>query len=37
MVATFPGLIAAVDRLEPGLRQPMIVITAGKPWWGKPA
>jgi pimeloyl-ACP methyl ester carboxylesterase len=36
MVATFPGLIAAVHRLEPGLRQPMIVITAGKPWWGKP-
>ncbi len=36
MVATFPGLIEVVDRLEPGLSQPMVVITAGKPWWGKP-
>ena len=36
MVATFPGLIEVVDRLEPGLPQPMVVITAGKPWWGKP-
>jgi pimeloyl-ACP methyl ester carboxylesterase len=36
MVATFPGLIDVVDRLEPGLRQPMMVITAGKPFWGKP-
>ncbi len=36
MVATFPGLIEVVDRLEPGLRQPMVVITAGKPFWGKP-
>ncbi len=36
MVATFPSLIEVVDRLEPGLRQPMVVITAGKPFWGKP-
>ena len=36
MVATFPALIGEVTRLEPGLRQPMVVITAGKPWWGKP-
>ena len=36
MVATFPGLIETVGRLEPGLRQPMVVITAGKPWWEKP-
>jgi pimeloyl-ACP methyl ester carboxylesterase len=35
MVATFPGLIREVERLEPGLRQPMIVISAGKRWWGK--
>lgn len=35
MVATFPGLIREVGRLEPGLRQPMVVITAGKPWWGR--
>ena len=37
MVATFPRLIGVVDRLEPRLRQPMVVITAGTPWWGKPA
>jgi pimeloyl-ACP methyl ester carboxylesterase len=35
MVATFPGLIRKVERLEPGLRQRMIVISAGKRWWGK--
>jgi len=35
MVATFPELIRKVSRLEPGLRQPMVVITAGKPWWGR--
>jgi pimeloyl-ACP methyl ester carboxylesterase len=35
MVATFPELIREVSRLEPGLRQPMVVITAGKPWWGR--
>jgi pimeloyl-ACP methyl ester carboxylesterase len=35
MVATFPGLIQEVERLEPGLRQSMVVITAGKPWWGR--
>jgi pimeloyl-ACP methyl ester carboxylesterase len=35
MVETFPELIREVDRLEPGLRQPMVVITAGKPWWGR--
>jgi pimeloyl-ACP methyl ester carboxylesterase len=36
MVATFPALIREVERLEPNLKQPMVVITAGKPWWGKP-
>jgi pimeloyl-ACP methyl ester carboxylesterase len=36
MVATFPRLIGVIERLEPGLRQPMVVITAGKPFWGKP-
>ncbi len=36
MVATFPRLIGVVGQVEPGLRQPMVVITAGKPWWGKP-
>lgn len=35
MVATFPELIREVSPLEPGLRQPMVVITAGKPWWGR--
>jgi pimeloyl-ACP methyl ester carboxylesterase len=35
MVATFPALIQRVARLEPGLRQPMVVIAAGKPWWGR--
>jgi pimeloyl-ACP methyl ester carboxylesterase len=35
MVATFPELIREVDRLEPTLKQPMVVITAGKPWWGR--
>jgi pimeloyl-ACP methyl ester carboxylesterase len=35
MVATFPGLIREVERLEPDLKQPMVVITAGKRWWGK--
>ncbi|HEY8197579.1 MAG TPA: alpha/beta hydrolase [Gemmatimonadales bacterium] len=35
MVATFPDLIREVSRLEPGLRQPVVVITAGKPWWGR--
>ena len=36
MVATFPGLIEVVHRLEPTFRQPMVVITAGKPFWGNP-
>jgi pimeloyl-ACP methyl ester carboxylesterase len=35
MVASFPGLIQEVEQLEPSLRQPMVVITAGKPWWGR--
>jgi hypothetical protein len=35
VIATFPGLVQDVDRFEPGFRQPMIVITAGKPWWGR--
>jgi pimeloyl-ACP methyl ester carboxylesterase len=35
MVATFPGLIREVKRLEPGLHQPVIVISAGERWWGK--
>src|SRR5215204_1459581 len=36
MVETFPSLIQEVDWLEPDLHQPMVVITAGKAWWGKP-
>jgi pimeloyl-ACP methyl ester carboxylesterase len=35
MVATFPELIQQVRRLEPALQQPMVVITAGKRWWGR--
>jgi pimeloyl-ACP methyl ester carboxylesterase len=35
MVATFPDLTREVSRLEPGLPQPMVVITAGEPWWGR--
>jgi pimeloyl-ACP methyl ester carboxylesterase len=35
VIATFPGLIHEVERLEPSLKQPMVVIAAGKPWWGR--
>ena len=35
VIATFPGLVQEVARLEPTLKQPMVVITAGKPWWGR--
>lgn len=36
MVATFPALIDEVATIEPALRQPMVVITAGEAWWGRP-
>jgi pimeloyl-ACP methyl ester carboxylesterase len=34
-IQTFPALVEEVAALEPKLSQPMVVITAGKPWWGR--
>jgi pimeloyl-ACP methyl ester carboxylesterase len=36
MSDTFPTLVDEVAAVEPGLRQPMYVITAGEAWWGRP-
>jgi pimeloyl-ACP methyl ester carboxylesterase len=35
MNVTFPALVEEVATLEPGLPQPMAVITAGEAWWGR--
>lgn len=31
----FRGLLAEVGAVEPTLPQPMVIITAGRPWWGR--
>ena len=36
MVRTFEGLSHDPDASDAGLRVPMVVITAGTPWWNKP-
>lgn len=34
MMRTFSDLTARTAAIEPGLEIPMIVLTAGEPWWG---
>jgi pimeloyl-ACP methyl ester carboxylesterase len=36
VVETFPGFVRDPDAGDGGLRVPIVVITAGTPWWGKP-
>jgi hypothetical protein len=31
----FPGLLGEVGATEPTLRQPIVIVTAGRPWWGR--
>lgn len=34
--ATFDDLLLAVAEVEPGLAVPVVVVTAGEGWWGRP-
>jgi pimeloyl-ACP methyl ester carboxylesterase len=36
MIRTFPGFVRDPAAGDGGLRIPIVVITAGTPWWGKP-
>ena len=31
----FRGLLGAVAAIEPTLPQPIVIVTAGRPWWGR--
>jgi pimeloyl-ACP methyl ester carboxylesterase len=35
MVSQFETLVDEVEDLEPGLRTPMVILTAGEAWWGR--
>jgi pimeloyl-ACP methyl ester carboxylesterase len=35
MVSQFERLVDEVEDLEPGLRTPMVILTAGEAWWGR--
>jgi pimeloyl-ACP methyl ester carboxylesterase len=34
MVSQFEELVDEIEELEPGLRTPMVILTAGEKWWG---
>ena len=36
MVSGFDRLVASASASDAGLDLPMVVVTAGEPWWGKP-
>ena len=35
MIDGFRGLVGEVGAVEPTLSQPMVIVTAGQPWWGR--
>ena len=35
MIDGFRGLLGEVGAVEPGLAQPMVIVSAGRPWWGR--